>query len=177
MSQNKSAVILKADDLRAVSRRGIKLVTSPGGPEGLDSTMENMNEVFGVDIISGGKDHIEQGEDYLQPMVKGLKLQKSMREISKSLKKLNSNMMEIHNKLLELTGIVAKSVSYGSNAGGPVVCKDPAGAVEAANISAYIIQMITPELTSLAKELNNFETNFVEKGGSDSFLSKLNNVN
>lgn len=177
MSENKSAVILKGDDIRSVSRRGTKIITGPGGPEGIDSTLEQMNEVFGVDIIAAGRDHTEKGEKYLQPMVKGLKLQKAMRQMNKNIKQLNANVMMLHNVVHQMTSILATSTYYGANAGGPVTCVSPTTMEAARFLNGLITQLITPDLRALAEEINHFETNFIEKSGNESFLSKLNNVN
>ena len=85
--------------------------------------------------------------------------------------------MELHNIILQLIGVVASSAPAGANAGGPVTCIDIPGKLVAQQLSSYMIQIITPDLRALAEEINHFETNFVEKSGNESFLSKLNNVN
>lgn len=177
MSKDKSAVILKADDIRAVSRRGIKLVTGPGGPEGLDSTQKVMNEVFGVEIIAGGKDHTEKGEPYLQPMVKGIKLQKALRKLNDNVKRLNSQVTQMNKLMIQLAGALSKVQYYGANAGGPVVSTAPELALIGTFINATLTNVITPELAALAKELTFYDLNYIEKSGNDSFLSKLNKVN
>ena len=79
-SSTKSAAVLKADDVRLVSRQGIKLVTGPDPRNSRDKTVEG---TYGIDLIAGNND-----ED-IQSMVKGANLIEALRELKVLIGDLN----------------------------------------------------------------------------------------
>jgi len=81
--KSKSAIALKADNLRFISRQGIKIVT---GTDKKLSTGKSANTHYGVDLI-GGNDASD-----MQRMVKGDNLVKALRELNKEIRKLNGIM-------------------------------------------------------------------------------------
>ena len=80
-AKTKSAIAMKADVLRLVSREGIKIVT---GTDDTNSQGANISESkFGVDIIANNVD------SELQPMVKGSNLVEALQKLSNHVAKLN----------------------------------------------------------------------------------------
>lgn len=80
-AKTKSAIAMKADALRFVSREGMKLVT---GTDDVNSQGVDVSEAkFGVDIIANNAD------SDLQPMVKGDNLVEAMQKLTKHVAKLN----------------------------------------------------------------------------------------
>ena len=79
-SKSKSAIAMKADDLRLVARQGIKLTTGTDTKNSRDQKVEGN---YGVDLIGGNDD----GD--MQPMVKGKNLVKALEEFNTEVKKLN----------------------------------------------------------------------------------------
>jgi len=70
----RSAIGMKADEIRLYSRQGIKLVT---GNEPVNSVGGNIAAVYGIDLIAGNKSGLQE------PLVKGFKLAKALRELVK----------------------------------------------------------------------------------------------
>lgn len=81
VAKTKSAIGLKADALRFVSREGIKLVT---GTDDKNSQGADISQAkFGVDIIANNAD------SELQPMVKGSNLVEALQKLTNHVAKLN----------------------------------------------------------------------------------------
>lgn len=80
-SRSRSAVAIKADVLRFVSREGIKIVTGVGDKNSQGGNIDT--DKFGVDIIANNVD------SKLQPMVKGDNMVDAMKKLSLHVKKLN----------------------------------------------------------------------------------------
>ena len=90
----RSAIALKADELRFISRQGIKLVTGPlGGKNDKDrvnSLGGDITSIYGIDLIAGNG-NVPEGNDQ-EPLVKG--------------RKLASALEELNTLISDLTGIV-----------------------------------------------------------------------
>ena len=79
-----SAIGMKADSIRIMSRKGIKLITQEN-PPGRNSVDGKMDVVYGIDLIAGNRDADDAGKlrggvpfpehPYLQPIPKGLNLE------------------------------------------------------------------------------------------------------
>jgi len=91
-SIGKSAIVMKADDLRFISRQGIKFVTAIPESHEKNSQGGPRDNPYGIDFIAGNDD-----KD-LQPLVKG-----------ESLKKCLSKMLK---QIQDLNGIVSGFVTY-----------------------------------------------------------------
>ena len=80
----RSAIAMKADELRMVSRQGIKLVTGPlGGKNGKDrvnSLGGDITSIYGIDLIAGNG-NAPEGNDQ-EPLVKGRKLAAALEELN-----------------------------------------------------------------------------------------------
>jgi len=67
-----SCVAVKADDVRIISRRGIKLVTMQPGKETTSTSTQTTRQITGINIIAGNK--TDGKWQSLQPIVKGTNL-------------------------------------------------------------------------------------------------------
>jgi|14BtaG_2_1085337.scaffolds.fasta_scaffold00021_38 hypothetical protein len=94
MSVGKSAIALKADDVRVIAREGIKLVT--GGSKVVDSKGNKSNIIHGIELIAGNLDLTDQtGRDYIQPLVKGTNLKDFLFSLTEQVNNLNSLIQRI----------------------------------------------------------------------------------
>ena len=123
-----SAIGMKADSIRILSRKGIKLVTAKN-PPGRNSVDGKLTATYGIDLIAGNRD-VNTGKTakildesevaYLQPIPKGDNLEKALLAMLARTEGLNS----LISSLLIGISTVVTSLSkprYGGNAGGPVV--------------------------------------------------------
>jgi hypothetical protein len=103
-SYSDSAIAMKADEIRILARKGIKLVTQKN-PPGRNSLDGKIGVVYGIDLIAGNRDtktglqglskgNPEYGSkrtlQYLQPIPKGDNLEEYLRKIHNNVQLLNS---------------------------------------------------------------------------------------
>ena len=88
MSEERSAIAMRADEIRINARRSIKLVTGVYGK--LNSFGQRDDFTYGIDLIAGGQDGelfmplpdpTDPSVDRLQPLVKGYSLVECLKEI------------------------------------------------------------------------------------------------
>lgn len=167
-SKAKSAIAIKADDVRLISRQGIKLITatdaknSQGGP---------VKSASGIDLIAGNDD-----ED-MQPLVKGDNLSECLGEIIKKISQLDGTLINYikfqlsfnkatvaHYHRSPLLGIVTSpDIDVLKNVGPPIMAKQ-----------------YGKSIVSLVKHKANLkilENNYLTKGGGAYINSRNNNTN
>ena len=83
-SEAKSAIAMKADDVRVISRQGIKLVT---GTDPKNSQGGKTRSAGGIDLIAGNND-----ED-IQPLLKGNITAKCLSDIITKISRLNGTLL------------------------------------------------------------------------------------
>tara|TARA_R110002072_G_scaffold150127_2_gene298336 strand:+ start:812 stop:1819 length:1008 start_codon:yes stop_codon:yes gene_type:complete len=126
-STAESAIGMKADSIRIMARKGIKLVTAKN-PPGRNSIDGKITATYGIDLIAGNRD-VNTGKtaklldelevSYLQPIPKGDNLEQALLQMLSRTERLNN----LISSLLIRIGTVVTSLSkprYGGNAGGPV---------------------------------------------------------
>jgi len=106
MSTCESAIGMKADSVRILARKGIKLVTAKN-PPGRNSIDGKIKVVYGIDLIAGNRDiktgleglsimnpefGTEREIEYLQPIPKGLNLVEYLTHLHGNVQYLNSIM-------------------------------------------------------------------------------------
>jgi len=163
-SDGRSAIGIKADSVRMMSRYGIKLVTKV---DGLDSLGNLVGVTRGIDLIAGNNDA------GLQPMVKG-----------DNLKKLLITMLEEINELANLVtdsftrqGIFNKVIMAHTH---PLALPIAVPSPELAAMGVTNTQQEMLELTkSIQKRVNLVSTriNFLETEGANYILSSFNRTN
>ena len=157
----KSAIALKADGLRFISRQGVKIVTgtdtelSSGGPS---------EAVYGVDLIAGNNDND------LQPMVKGENLIKCLMDMKEEISKVNGALTGFINYQKDFNTATLNHFHITTWPLGPtsttmqtLAAKDPL-----ATVGPAILQKITTRtLRSLANQrhnLNRLEATYLQRG-------------
>ena len=108
MVEERSAIAMKADEIRINARGGIKLVTGTYG--NLNSAGQKENTIEGIDLIAGGHDNeqfipiqdpLNPTVERLQPLVKGTNMVDCLKEIMGCVQGLHhtlQHMMEVQLK-------------------------------------------------------------------------------
>lgn len=165
--QNRSAIAIKADGIRLLSREGIKLVTK--------------NDKFntkGIEPTSCGIDLIALNDDSdLQPIPKGNNLVAAFDKLTKHVSDLNKIVQGFLVYQMKMNLVIQEHVHVGffdgketspsaqlSTIHGPYVMKDLQG-----NIGA--------SLKINLKEIQKFKLNFITKGQKKYINSEYNNTN
>ena len=166
-SNAKSAIAIKADDVRVVSRNGIKLVTSTDThtADGLPTTF-----ISGIDLIAGNDDA------GLEPLVKGDSLCTSLEELSELVQDLNGIVFSLSQAYLQLVSALAVHTHIGA----PLVGGPTSPSVDLATHCATQLGNLTSlgaDLTSHYKNIVAWELNSLYPWGENYFKSSYNNTN
>ena len=183
-----SAIGMKADSIRIMSRKGIKLVTA-SNPPGRSSIDGKQTETFGIDLIAGNHDVNDDlamklgGEDrkdeipYLQPIPKGLHLQQLLINMATRIERLNN----VCSALIIGMPAMLKSIQMprvGGNAGGPVSALLPPGPHTIQLMDLLIaIQRYSGDLDVQRKAITAMKQDYLSIGGKWSILSRHNRTN
>ena len=96
MAEERSAIAMRADEIRINARNGIKLVTGVYGK--LNSSGQREDQIYGIDLIAGGQDNeifaphvdpLNPTVDRLQPLVKGTNMVNCMKDLMKIVEELH----------------------------------------------------------------------------------------
>ena len=164
----RSAIGIKADNIRMIARHGIKLVTrtddtySTGG--------SSSGEVKGINIIAGNDD------SDLQPMVKGRNLRALLRLICEDLRTTSSAVHDLVVAQMAFNNILAAHVHVDPVSGvtGPSVEVGVAASLKA---SREAIQIIPSQINEIINRVVEDIEFLLPAGSSRSILSKHNHVN
>ena len=166
-----SAIAMKADDVRVMSRQGIKIVT---GVDTHNSKDVELSTTYGIDLIAGNND------DDLQCLVKGENLVECLIRIIENLNALNSVVDQ-------LSGVVGKMnrslIAHTHPVPGPNTT--PSADYAAAGISAGIKNLVSVKgsLTRARANTLGLEVNYLGIGGQGTqgspkcILSRFNKTN
>lgn len=179
-----SAIGMKADSIRIMSRKGIKLVTGKN-PPGRNSLDGKITETFGIDLIAGNRD-INRGKlakllddndvDYLQPIPKGDNLVEALTEMVDRTARLN---YILQNMLLfmvpAITELQLPHVGFDAM-GTPVTTFIPTGGVALQQLSSSI-QRATTQLGIQRKALDLLKVDFLTPKGAVYINSRYNRTN
>ena len=166
-SEAKSAIAMKADDVRIVSRNGIKLVTGTDThtSDGLPSTF-----ISGIDLIAGNDD------EGLEPLVKGDSLSTSLEELSGLVQDLNGIVFSLVQGYLQLVSALSVHTHISAPvAGGPTspsVDLATSCVTQLGNLSS-----LGADLSSHYKNIVAWELNSLYPWGENYFKSSYNNTN
>ena len=181
-----SAIAVKADSVRILARKGIKLVTGKN-PPGRNSLDGKIQVTYGIDLIAGNRDGpsgLEQKlsnifgfkPSYLQPIPKGENLLHYLDELTDNVLLLNS----IVAGLLTITPLLSSAVlspKLGIGPTGPVTTFP--GFTDISSVSNYMTllskqmaKLISQQKTTTAKRID-----FVKLGGKHYINSKYNRTN
>ncbi len=114
-SADKSAIGIKADNVRVIGRETVKIVTSHGG----QNTLSGEAILGGIDIIAGyNLLGLDQSLD-LQPMVKGNNLIMLLKQMVKLIESNLATVSDFMKKQKEINDILAKHTHQSGDAGMP----------------------------------------------------------
>lgn len=167
-ASTKSAIALKADALRFVSREGIKLVTGTDkkNSQGIDISAAK----FGVDIIANNT------TSGLQPMVKGDNMVEAMKRLTKHVAKLNGIVEGLLTEQDKLNKEI-KDHWHISAAAGLRTSTSPTLELTAPITIHRHFSKTKVSLRTNRTNLENFEKNYLSQGGKGYINSRYNKVN
>ena len=164
-SKSRSAVAIKADVLRFVSREGIKIVTGVGDKNSQGGALDT--DKFGVDIIANNVD------SDLQPLVKGSNMVAAMKKLSLHVKKLNGIVEGLLIEQDKLNKEI-KDHWHISASAGVRTSISPALAVTAPITIARHLSKTKTSLRINRTNIENFEQNYLSPK-SPSYINSLHN--
>jgi hypothetical protein len=163
----KSAIGLKADQIRVVAREGIKLVT------GTDTKNSQGGKVFsfgGIDLIAGNND------DDLQPIVKGENLVQALNRIVNHMNKLSGIVDAFCTHQKAFNAAVSDHVHISPFQAQPTLPSQPvqfSGKSTAINLQSQVLRSLSNFKTNFA----NFQLSYLEQAGERYINSRFNNTN
>ena len=189
MSRGYSAIGMKADDVRIIARRGIKILTGQS-PENLDSRGDKIDMIYGIDLIAGNKgpDEPSKSKDdalnplirargrYLQPIPKGDNLEDCLESIIDVVLKTLAMLLDL--TIRNMISLGALSISPIVGAAGPI----PTTSFTTASpkITETIIQELSnvvPDLQLLLNEINAIKVDYLRSTGPMYINSAHNRTN
>lgn len=102
---NKSAVALKADQMRIIAREKVRIYAGRGNFEGFDPNVGETNSIGGR--LRGQVIELQVGNQELHPMVLGHKLVEYLKKKNKKERTILKTMFNIHMNLMTLNTIVS----------------------------------------------------------------------
>tara|TARA_R110000851_G_scaffold95843_1_gene208047 strand:- start:171 stop:1535 length:1365 start_codon:yes stop_codon:yes gene_type:complete len=192
MGQSKamSAIGIKADSVRIMGRRGIKIVTGQA-PQQRSSVGSKLPAQFGIDLIAGNRDDVPalSGKDpvilgfpvtlsqpYLQPIPKGLNLRECLEETLDTVSQLNELLTDFMGRQMIINCALAGSPITGM--AGPI----PVAALSSAipTVTDGTIKQIANVFAELIKHqinITTMKTNYLDPTGPIYINSRYNRTN
>jgi hypothetical protein len=167
-SVKKSAIGIKADDIRLVANRGIKLVTSPFSE---DSKRQPVLKVKGIDLIAGNDDAD------LQPMLKGQNTIDAIKEMASLMETFIDIMTEVihHQANADAANALHQHIT---NVPGEPTLPDSTEIYDSNMAANYVFtQVSNTKLDLLRKNLGQYKEKFLVNSGEVYIASRFNNTN
>jgi len=176
-SKARSAIGIKADSVRIMARRGIKLVTGQS-PQQRTSLGGKLPAQFGIDLIAGNRDNVPTANKlpYLQPIPKGYNLIECLEDAIDMVGTLNSLISDFIARQMIVNCAIAGSPIAGS--AGPI----PVAAFTTAipTVSKKVIEQINNVFAELMKQqvnINVWKLNYLTDAGGGFINSTHNRTN
>jgi hypothetical protein len=184
-----SAIGMKADSIRIMARKGIKIVTGKN-PPGRNSLDGKLNETYGIDLIAGNRDfstglentvtkilNLKQFRPHpLQPIPKGDNLVHFLDILSDNILLLNSVIAGLL-MIVPLLSNATLSPKLGIGPTGPISTFP--GLTDLSSVGAYL-SLINKQMTKLISQQQNMiseKVNCLEHGGKYYINSRHNRTN
>jgi len=174
----KSAIALKADEIRIISREGIRLVT---GVDAKNSQGGTNASIQGIDLIAGnqvGWDYKfgEEPVQFEQPIVKGDNLLEALTNLVKQVDNLNGIVTHIMTTQTNFNEAITHHYHFSPFFGNPAL---PSEACAAKGIKCMIdtLQDSTRSLVSNKANMTSFKANYLLPSGRKFINSRWNRVN
>jgi hypothetical protein len=179
-----SAIGIKADSVRIMARKGIKLVTGKA-PPGRNSLDGKLDVTYGIDLIAGNRDVIngllpavfkEPNQiQYLQPIPKGYNLEEALVSITKRIMRLNAILQGICKGIMYIAGPSISAKAVLSMTGGTAV-PNLDDIVDTLSFVLYTFKAMI-ELRLQALKLTDLELNYLSVSGKKYINSRHNRTN
>jgi len=188
-SYSDSAIALKADSIRVLARKGIKLVTQKN-PPGRNSINGKIGTVYGIDLIAGNRDFktglegITPGNpdypggreiNYLQPIPKGDNLQEYLSKLHDNVQLINSILAG----LIRITWNIAENTITPDAVISPVPGTTVPTPVDFTNYFEYVILSLKQwfKLWATRQEMLAYKIDYLEPVGALYINSRHNRTN
>ena len=189
-SKAMSAIGIKADSVRIMGRKGIKIVTGQA-PQQKTSLKGDLPAQFGIDLIAGNRDNVPavgkgdvvimgkavtQSQPYLQPIPKGLNLRDCIETTIESISELNALLTDFIGRQMIINCALAGSPIAGT--AGPI----PLAALSTAipTVTDGTIKQISNVFADLIKQQANLvlmKENYLKPAGAIYINSRYNRTN
>jgi hypothetical protein len=181
----RSAIAIKADDVRIIARRGIKIIT--GHVKQRDSLNNRNNMIFGIDLIAGNIDVESEGispfsksKPYIQPLVKGDNLVIALNKMNDAIFDLNSLVNSILLQQMQFVTAVTNSsmaiVGSGGGVSGAVNCTMP-GVIAIGNKVTPQLNQLNQDVIMQRNKLKSIGFDHLISSGAEYVCSKYNRTN
>jgi len=188
-----SAITLQADDIRMVSRRGVKIVTLGSRGYGdigvFNSLGSRLTKTYGIDLIAGNGYDANGAKIEQEPLVKGNQLAQCLNELSKRIDEIQDNAFNFMKNQIKFNNLMMNH-THGETFAGGITLWSPAaqGASIFANMKAlkncFSIMHSGMNLMNWRKDWLGLEINNSSFMGTDpnagvvaKFNSKYNSTN
>ena len=185
-SKMDSAIGMKADSVRIMANKGIKIVTGTGPSAGKTSLYGDTAVIYGIDLIAGNNDNVaakrkgdgplQSTQKYLQPIPKGLYLEDFLEEIVDSLVTLNILLTEFANRQVSINSLLSTGPWIGGGILGPGAL-NPASVAFVTSYTTLIGTAVISQLGLHKKELNSLGSNYLSDSGPYYINSRHNRTN
>lgn len=177
ISEKQSAIGLKADAVRVMSRTGIKLVSYS---DRVDSNGFNLTERKGIDLISipdKQEEAIQDPKNNMQPIPKGDNLSKALEELARQLDLLSGmfvNFVQIQNKYNNMVALHTHISPFYGITVPPSIDLQPANIEQ--NLST-ISETINDTLEFKMGYLNKFKNDYLSSTSETYINSRFHHLN
>jgi hypothetical protein len=177
-----SAIGIKADSIRIMARKGIKLVTGKN-PPGRNSLDGKIKITYGIDLIAGNRDAdtgiqlpgVTPPGAVLQPIPKGDNLTEALEMIVERIEGLNNLTSALLMGLQTLTQTVMEP-RIGANAGGPVSATLTAGMANCIKMMTDI-QRYSADYNIQRQVISSLKIDYLTEMGARYINSRHNRTN
>lgn len=167
-SIKKSAIAIKADDVRIVADRGIKLVTSRYKE---DSKRKKCLIIKGIDLIAGNDD------SDLQPMLKGNVSIESLKKLSDIIDLTIDSLMAVIHWQADADAALASHQHMTATPGNPTLPYEIEMTQKCTTANIAMTQHINQNLNSLRKDIASFKETYLQPSGEKFIASRFNKTN
>jgi hypothetical protein len=164
----KSAIAIKADNLRLISREGIKLITSTDPKNSQGGTTRTIG---GIDLIAGNND------DDMQPLVKGKNISEFLNQIITKISELDGTLINFVNYQMKFNNATLQHYHYSPFFG---IATTPDLDVLSTMGLPQVTKMVSNTIPALVKHKMNLKimgANYLKSSGAKYINSRNNNTN
>ena len=189
-SRAMSAIGIKADSVRIMGRKGIKIVTGQA-PQQKTSLNGKLPAQFGIDLIAGNRDNVPavgksdvalggktetQSQPYLQPIPKGLNLRDCIETTVEAITELNQLLTDFIGNQMIVNCALAGNPIQGQAGPIPVIALSTAIPM----VTDKVIKQLSNVFSELVKQQVNLVTvkeNYLKPTGAIYINSRYNRTN